>query len=135
MDERWEGDVQSGSWQGPVVWHGRCWWGPAARCCCHLWRLPSPPPPTCPPGPTALHCSTAVLQTQEEVGTLQQRLAEVQRTSDAASTRQTTEHLQGSSRLQEQNDQLRRELEAAEVRVRGPAGLGQARAGRTGRCT
>ncbi len=55
-------------------------------------------------------------QTQEEVTRLQQRLAEAQKAGEMVATRLTTEHLQGSSRLQEQNEELRQELESMEVR-------------------
>ncbi|KAG2449011.1 hypothetical protein HYH02_005765 [Chlamydomonas schloesseri] len=55
-----------------------------------------------------------LLRTQEEVTRLQQRLAEVQKAGETVATRLTTEHLQGSARLQEQNEQLRQELESME---------------------
>ncbi|GLI69966.1 hypothetical protein VaNZ11_014712 [Volvox africanus] len=55
-----------------------------------------------------------LLRTQEEVTRLQQRLAEAQKAGEMVATRLTTEHLQGSSRLQEQNEELRQELESME---------------------
>ncbi|EFJ43468.1 hypothetical protein VOLCADRAFT_96325 [Volvox carteri f. nagariensis] len=55
-----------------------------------------------------------LLRTQEEVTRLQQRLAEAQKSGEMVATRLTTEHLQGSARLQEQNEQLRQELESME---------------------
>ncbi|GLC58228.1 hypothetical protein PLESTB_001335600 [Pleodorina starrii] len=55
-----------------------------------------------------------LLRTQEEVTRLQQRLAEVHKAGEMVATRLTTEHLQGSARMQEQNEQLRQELEAME---------------------
>lgn len=58
------------------------------------------------------------LQTQEEVTRLQQRLLEVQKAGETVATRLTTDALQGSARLQEQNEQLRQELESMEVGVR-----------------
>ncbi len=57
----------------------------------------------------------ARLQTQEEVTRLQQRLLEVQKAGETVATRLTTDALQGSARLQEQNEQLRQELESMEV--------------------
>ncbi|GIL81950.1 hypothetical protein Vretimale_1514 [Volvox reticuliferus] len=55
-----------------------------------------------------------LLRTQEEVTRLQQRLAEAQKAGEMVATRLTTEHLQGSARLQEQNEELRQELESME---------------------
>ncbi|KAG2444709.1 hypothetical protein HXX76_001453 [Chlamydomonas incerta] len=55
-----------------------------------------------------------LLRTQEEVTRLQQRLAEVQKAGETVATRLTTEHLQGSARLQGQNEELRQELESME---------------------
>ncbi|GFR39845.1 hypothetical protein Agub_g341 [Astrephomene gubernaculifera] len=58
-----------------------------------------------------------LLRTQEEVTRLQQRLMEAQKAGETVATRLTTEHLQGSARLQQQNEQLRQELEALENQV------------------
>ncbi|KXZ42243.1 hypothetical protein GPECTOR_176g224 [Gonium pectorale] len=55
-----------------------------------------------------------LLRTQEEVTRLQQKLAEAHKAGDTVATRLTTEHLQGSARMQQQNEELRQELEAME---------------------
>ena len=54
-------------------------------------------------------------QTQEEVSGLQAKYDEAAKRVETVKTQLTTEHIQSTARLQQQNDLLREELEAMEV--------------------